>query len=125
MGARIESNNIEQGLKNAVLKMNLNSNVIVKAGAMSLVPLLKNTKKHARDHIAVSNVKTDRHTSEKIVTIGYAKGVSHRIHATEFGTMYQKPQLFITKTEKQGKNKVLKTMLDTAKRLQKWLMLPK
>lgn len=65
MGARIESNNIEQGLKNAVLKMNLNSNVIVKAGAMSLVPLLKsntpfaNTKKHARDHIAVSNVKTD------------------------------------------------------------------
>lgn len=41
MGARIESNNIEQGLKNAVLKMNLNSNVIVKAGAMSLVPLLK------------------------------------------------------------------------------------
>ncbi|MBU7136899.1 hypothetical protein KR743_14540, partial [Staphylococcus aureus] len=37
----------------------------------------------------------------------------------EFGTMYQKPQLFITKTEKQGKNKVLKTMLDTAKRLQK------
>ncbi|HGO2741514.1 TPA: hypothetical protein ACK0TM_002739, partial [Staphylococcus aureus] len=26
---------------------------------------------------------------------------------------------FITKTEKQGKNKVLKTMLDTAKRLQK------
>ncbi|HHW5045070.1 TPA: HK97-gp10 family putative phage morphogenesis protein [Staphylococcus aureus] len=125
MGARIESNNIEQGLKNAVLKMNLNSNVIVKAGAMSLVPLLKsntpfaNTKKHARDHIAVSNVKTDRHTSEKIVTIGYAKGVSHRIHATEFGTMYQKPQLFITKTEKQGKNKVLKTMIDTAKRLQK------
>lgn len=75
MGARIESNNIEQGLKNAVLKMNLNSNVIVKAGAMSLVPLLKsntpfaNTKKHARDHIAVSNVKTDRHTSEKIVQL--------------------------------------------------------
>ncbi len=73
---------------------------------MSLVPLLKsntpfaNTKKHARDHIAVSNVKTDRHTSEKIVTIGYAKGVSHRIHATEFGTMYQKPQLFITKNRK-------------------------
>ncbi|MGZ0075868.1 HK97-gp10 family putative phage morphogenesis protein [Staphylococcus aureus] len=104
--------------------MNLNSNVIVKAGAMSLVPLLKSntpfqdTKKHARDHIAASNVKTDKNTS-KIVTIGYAKGVSHRIHATEFGTMYQKPQLFITKTEKQGKNKVLKTMFDTAKRLQK------
>ncbi|MBK4022924.1 hypothetical protein JJL36_15120, partial [Staphylococcus aureus] len=41
MGARIESNNIEQGLKNAVLKMNLNSNEIFKAGAMSLVQLLK------------------------------------------------------------------------------------
>lgn len=53
-------------------------------------------------------MKTDRDSSEKIVTVGYTKGVSHRIHATEFGTMYQSPQLFITKTEKQGKDKVLK-----------------
>ncbi|HDB2027143.1 TPA: HK97 gp10 family phage protein, partial [Staphylococcus aureus] len=100
-------------------------NAIIKAGAMSLVPLLKSntpfadTKKHAREHIGVSNVKTDRDSSEKIVTVGYTKGVSHRIHATEFGTMYQSPQLFITKTEKQGKDKVLKTMIATAKRLQK------
>lgn len=41
MGAKIEENTIEQGLKNAVLKMNLNGNAIIKAGAMSLVPLLK------------------------------------------------------------------------------------
>ncbi|SCS01213.1 gp10 family phage protein [Staphylococcus aureus] len=51
MGARIESNNIEQGLKNAVLKMNLNSNVIVKAGAMSLVPLLKSNTPFANNRI--------------------------------------------------------------------------
>ena len=60
--------------------MNLNGNAIIKAGAMSLVPLLKVihpslTPKHAREHIGVSNVKTDRDSSEKIVTVGYTKGV--------------------------------------------------
>ena len=58
--------------------MNLNGNAIIKAGAMSLVPLLKVihpslTPKHAREHIGVSNVKTDRDSSEKIVTVGYTK----------------------------------------------------
>ncbi|NFW45353.1 hypothetical protein G0V92_08440, partial [Staphylococcus aureus] len=72
-----------------------------------------------REHIGDANEKTERDSSQKIVTVGNTKGVSHRIRAAEFGTMYQSPQLFITKTEKQGKDKVLKTMIATAKRLQK------
>ena len=52
-------------------------------------------------------MKTDRDSSEKIVTVGYTKGVSHRIHATEFGTMYKVTTIH-NKTEKQGKDKVLK-----------------
>lgn len=122
MGARIEKNTVELGLKREVIKMDKNMPRILRAGANSLIPLLrKNTplgykKRHARDNIAVSNVRTNRMSGEKYLVIGYKKGVSHRIHATEFGTMYQSPQLFVTKTEKQGRNKVVKAMETAARR---------
>lgn len=74
--------------------MNLNSNVIVKVGVMLLVLFLKsniffvNIKKYVCDYIVVFNVKIDRYISEKIVIIGYVKGVLYCIYVIEFGIMY-------------------------------------
>ncbi|UNA87377.1 HK97 gp10 family phage protein [Staphylococcus pseudintermedius] len=95
MPAKISRNDIEQGLMRQQLNFKANQKRVLLAGAMSLIPALKkNTplsdrKSHAKDHISVSNVKTDKDSGESYVTIGYTKGYAHRIHATEFGTMYQ------------------------------------
>ncbi|NJI00072.1 hypothetical protein GLV88_06250 [Staphylococcus hyicus] len=125
MGAKIEKNDIEQGLVRKQIEFKSSQNRVLRAGALALTPLLKrNTpvsdrKRHAKDNIAVSNIRTDRDSSEKYVLIGYTKGYSHRIHATEFGTMYQRPQMWITKTEKNGSKLVYKAMLTAMKRVMK------
>lgn len=125
MPAKIEKNDIEQGLLRKQLEFKTNQNKILRAGAQSLVPILaratpvSDRKKHAKDHVAISNVKTDRTSSEKYVDVGYTKGYAHRIHAAEFGTMYQRPQLWITKTEKSSRQLVYKAMLSAMKRVVK------
>lgn len=125
MGATIEKNDVEKGLLRKQLEFNANQNKVLRAGAQSLVPILtratpvSDRKKHAKDHVAISNVKTDRNSYEKYVDVGYTKGYSHRIHATEFGTMYQRPQLWITKTEKGSRQLVYKAMLSAMKKVVK------
>ncbi|MFO3691184.1 HK97-gp10 family putative phage morphogenesis protein [Staphylococcus felis] len=125
MGAKIEKNDVEQGLIRKQMEFKASQNRVLRAGVMALIPLLKrntpasDNKRHAKDNIAVSNIRNDRDSNEKYVIIGYAKGYSHRIHATEFGTMYQRPQLWITKTEKDGSMLVYKAMLTAMKRVMK------
>lgn len=75
-----------------------------------------NRRRHAKENIAVSNVRTDRSSHEKYMVVGYRRGVSHRIHATEFGTMYQRPQGFITRTYNQSKQSAWNAMLESARR---------
>lgn len=122
MGAKIEKNTMESGLKKKIQEFPRMQNRVLKAGASSLIPILvKNTPKsdrtkHAKEHVAMSNIRTDKGTYEKYVTIGYEKGYSHRMHTTEFGTMYQRPQLFITKSEKEGRSVVNKAMVTALKR---------
>lgn len=122
MGAKITENTVASGLKRELLEMSTQQNRVLKAGASTLIPLLrKNTPKgeqtrHAKDHIGVSRIKSDSNSFEKYVTIGYEKGYSHRIHTSEFGTMYQRPQLFITKTEKEGRSGVISAMATAMKR---------
>lgn len=122
MVAKIEKNTMESGLRQKVHEFPKIQSRVLKAGASSLIPLLvKNTPKsnrtkHAKDHVAMSNVRTDRDSYEKYVTIGYERGYSHRIHVIEFGTMYQRPQLFVTKSEKEGRSLVNKAMLTAMRR---------
>lgn len=122
MGAKIEKNTMESGLRKQVQNFPKIQSRVLKAGASSLMPLMvKNTPKsertkHAKDHVAMSNVRTDRDSFEKYVTIGYERGYSHRIHVIEFGTMYQRPQLFITKSEKEGRSIVNKAMVTAMRR---------
>ncbi|AQN32267.1 MULTISPECIES: HK97-gp10 family putative phage morphogenesis protein [Mammaliicoccus] len=122
MGGKIVKNTVAEGLKRELLQMSTLEKRVLKAGASTIIPILrKNTplgeqQRHARNYIAISNVKTDRSTLEKYVAVGYEKGYSHRIHTTEFGTMYQRPQLFITKSEKESRNIVFNAMKTAMKR---------
>lgn len=123
MPAKIEKNDIEQGLVRKRLEFNAKQNQVLREAAQALVPELARTtpvsyrKKHAKSHVTISNVRTDKNSYEKYIVVGYEKGYSHRIHATEFGTMYQRPQLWITKTEKNNRQLVYRKMLSAMKKV--------
>jgi len=116
----------ETGLAFNEMERKFNASVrrTLNAGARTFEQaLIRNTPKssfdsrrHAKENIAVSNVRTDRSSFEKYMVVGYKRGVSHRIHATEFGTMYQRPQGFITKTYNQTKQSAWNAMLEAARR---------
>lgn len=123
MPAKIEKNDVEQGLLRKQLEFKANQNKVLREGAKALVPILirstpiSDRKYHAKDHVAVSNVRTDKNSYDKYVVVGYTKGYSHRVHATEFGTMYQRPQLWISKTEKNSRKLVYHKMLNAMKKV--------
>lgn len=80
-------------------------------------PVDLDTSVNARDETAISNVRTDKNTREGYIAVGYTSKVSHRIHVTEFGSMYQRPQGFITRTYNEGIDDAYKAMLRAARRM--------
>lgn len=69
-----------------------------------------NSKEHAKDNVVISNIKTNRDTGDKYVTVGYPASIKWRIHMTEFGTIRQSPKLFMTKTINDTQEQVRKTI---------------
>lgn len=65
-----------------------------------------NSKKHAKHNVVISNVKTNKDTGSKYITVGYPKNIKWRIHFVEFGTIRQSPKLFMTKTINNTKDAV-------------------
>lgn len=61
------------------------------------------SNKHLRDNIVVSNYNDT--TGE--VKVGFTKEVAWRAHFVEVGTIYQRPQNFIQRTEQEMKAKVM------------------
>lgn len=97
---------------------------VMLAGAKTLqqklirnTPVDLDTSVNARDETAISNVRTDKNTREGYIAVGYTSKVSHRIHVTEFGSMYQRPQGFITRTYNEGIDDAYKAMLRAARRM--------
>lgn len=97
---------------------------VMLAGAKTLqqklirnTPVDLDTSVNARDETAISNVRTDKNTREGYIAVGYTSKVSHRIHVTEFGSMYQRPQGFITRTYNEGIDDAYKAMLRAARRV--------
>lgn len=96
----------------------------VKAAGIEVRDVLeKNTPKqrvikrlHAKDHVVVSNNKRDKDTGASYVSVGYPKGIAWRVHFVEFGTIRQKPQLFITKTINETKDTVRETIASTLRK---------
>lgn len=80
-------------------------------------PVDLDTSVNARDETAISNVRTDKDTREGYIAVGYTRKVSHRVHVTEFGSMYQRPQGFITRTYNEGIDEAYNAMLRAARRM--------
>lgn len=73
------------------------------------------SKTHAKDNVVISNIKTNRDTGDKYVTVGYPAEIKWRIHFVEFGTIRQQPKLFMTKTINDTREEVKKVMMDSLK----------
>lgn len=78
-------------------------------------PVYPDNRVNAKDEVGISNMRTDKNTREKYLSVGYSRKVSHRIHVTEFGSMYQQPQAFMTRTNKQSSSRVLNAMQSKAR----------
>lgn len=66
---------------------------------------------HAKDHVVYSNADQSGEAAA-----GYEKDVAWRVHFVEFGTVSQKPQGFIQRTEKQMEDRVMEIMAEELKR---------
>lgn len=73
-------------------------------------------KKHASKNVVISNVKTNRESGAKYISVGYPRGVSYRIHFIEFGTLRKKPYLHMTKTINDTKEAVLQELANQLKK---------
>lgn len=75
---------------------------------------------NARQNVVITNVKTNKDTGSKYITVGFSgkqpADVSWRIHFIEFGTIRQKPQLFMTKTIKNTQEAVKKEIMKQLKK---------
>ncbi|TDM04065.1 HK97-gp10 family putative phage morphogenesis protein [Macrococcus carouselicus] len=70
---------------------------------------------HMKEHVVMSSVKTDKETDAKYITVGYPKGIKHRVHVVEFGTINQSPQHFMKDTIEITKDKVKDEIMKTLK----------
>ena len=73
-------------------------------------------RKHASKNVVISNVKTNRESGAKYISVGYPRGVSYRIHFIEFGTLRKKPYLHMTKTINDTKEAVLQELANQLKK---------
>lgn len=97
------------------------SNALKSAGEIVRKELEKNTPIsndddiHMKEHVVMSNMKTDTETGGSYVAIGYPKGIKHRVHIVEFGTINQAPQAFMSKTIKDVQSEVRKEIMKQLK----------
>lgn len=59
---------------------------------------------HMKDHVVISKFK------DGLIQVGFEKEVSWRVHFTEFGTIKQRPNGFIERTQQSTQNDVFKIM---------------
>lgn len=121
MAAEIEDNT-QRLFENALDNYEKARRLILLAGAEIVAqelkkntPVYPDNRVNAKDEVGISNMRTDKNTREKYLAVGYSRKVSHRIHVTEFGSMYQRPQAFMTRTNKQSSSRVLNAMQSKAR----------
>lgn len=73
--------------------------------------------KGLKDNVVISGNRTDSDTQSSYVAVGFPKGVSHRIHFPEFGTIQQKPSAFFAKTVHAIPDKVQAAMIAEVKKV--------
>ncbi|WP_025726784.1 HK97-gp10 family putative phage morphogenesis protein [Heyndrickxia ginsengihumi] len=120
MGVEIDTSSIDKALKQMAGKEKRVRNRALKQGANTLAARLRentpvddndNNEKHMRDGIVVSGVNADGE-----IQVGYDKETYWRVHFSELGTIKQRPQGFIQRTEEEMKNEFFKTVQDELKK---------
>ncbi|MCM3367866.1 HK97 gp10 family phage protein [Bacillus safensis] len=104
---------LQRNLNKMAKKTNKAAKAALEIGAeMYADGLEKNTPKsilsgkheHLKDHIVYTKPKVD---GEMYVSIGYDKEVAWRVHMTNWGTIKQRPQHFIERTENEFKDVIM------------------
>jgi len=119
----LQIENLGKSADREVGKALRNSAEILKKGLEKNTPdsLIRHSKHpNARQNVVITNVKTNKDTGAKYITVGYSgkhpDDVSWRIHFVEFGTIRQKPQLFMHKTINETQEKVKKEIMKHLKK---------
>jgi len=112
MGVEIDTSSIDKALKQMAGKEKRVRNRALKQGAQAVADRLRqntpkdkedNNEKHMQDDIVVSGI--DQYGDIKI---GYGKETAWRVHFTEMGTIKQRPQGFIQRTEEEMKEEFIR-----------------
>jgi HK97 gp10 family phage protein len=84
---------------------------LIAKGLEEEAPKSNLNEEHIKDNIKISKISDDG-----TITIGFNKKVSWRIHFTEFGTIHQRPNNFIERTEIKLQKEVMEIIEKELKR---------
>lgn len=127
MSITVDNSEVYKALKNLETNVkNVENPALRKAGEYAQDKLKTNTpfwngkksagkrgsymKEHAKNHVVMSSVK------DGLIEVGYDKEVAWRMHFIEFGTIKQRPQAMVQKTQKQIENEVTNIIASELKR---------
>src|SRR5699024_1012629 len=95
----------------------------VKAGAKVVAKELEKnvpvSDKHGnkmKDNVTVSGARKDTTSYEYYAAVGFPKGVAHRVHFPEFGSISQPPQFYFNKTIDNSWKEAQSAMIDSVRR---------
>ncbi|MGG1481461.1 HK97-gp10 family putative phage morphogenesis protein [Bacillus smithii] len=120
MSVEIDTSSIDQALKRMVAQEKKVRNAGLKKAAQSVAQRLEentpienesDVEKHMKGDIAISGVDQNGE-----IFVGYGKDTFWRAHFVEMGTIKQKPQGFIQRTEEEMRNEVINIMAEEFKR---------
>ncbi len=108
MGVTINTDSIDIALKQLAGKQKKIRNKALKVASEAFAKKLKENTPyynddtvHMRDDIKISKIDANGE-----IFIGYGKETAWRVHFVEIGTIKQKPQVFMQRTEREMKNTI-------------------
>ena len=120
MGVEIDTKSIDQALKRMVAEEKKVRNKGLKEAAKAVaerlrentpIDLTDGNEKHMKDEIAISGVDQNGE-----IYVGYGKETAWRAHFVEMGTIKQRPQHFIERTEQEMQEEIMRIMAEEFKR---------
>jgi len=117
MGVEIKSNieknilALARGQGEIINKALKEGSKVIAKGLKEEAPLSSLNKDHIKDNVKVSKIQDDG-----TVLIGFDKKVNWRVHFTELGTIHQRPNNFMERTETSYKNEVMEVIQKELKR---------
>lgn len=76
-----------------------------------------NAQPKMKNHVVTSGARTGRDSFEYYSAVGFPKGIAHRAHFPEFGTIAQSPQFYYSKTINNSWQQAQDAMIAEVKRV--------